>query len=133
VIYWPAVLVLLGTVLAMRLIAGANLREHGASVALAGAGTLGALAGLVRALLGMAAQDIAGVSAGISFLVTVCFTTLLGLALVTFSSDDRSRLHRGANGFVVGARIAWVVFPMLTVGLMVVVLIMILTPMTRRI
>jgi hypothetical protein len=130
--YWPAVLVLLGTVLAIRLIGGVKLRERASSVALAGAGALCALAGLVRALLGMAAQDIAGVSSGISFLVTTCFTTLVGLAIVTFSADDRNRLRHEMNGAVVAARIAWVVFPLVTVGLMVIVLIMIVTPMTRR-
>jgi len=131
--YWPAVLVLLGTVLAIRLIGGAKLRERAASVAWVGAGVLCALAGLARALLGMAAQDIAGVSSGISFLVTTCFTTLVGLALVTFSMDDRSRLRHEMNGAVLAARIAWVVFPLVTVGLMVIVFIMILTPMTRRV
>ena len=132
-LYWPAVLVLLGTVLAIRLIGGAKLRERAASVALAGAGVLCALAGLARALLGVAGHDIAGVSSGISFLVTTCFTTLLGLALVTFSADDCNRLRREMNGAVVAARIAWVAFPLVTVGLMVIVFIMILTPMTRRI
>ncbi len=130
--YWPAVLVLPGTVLALGLIGGVKLRERASSVALAGAGALCALAGLVRALLGMAGQDIAGVSSGISFLVTTCFATLVGLTLVTFAADDRNRSRHGMNGAVVAARIAWVVFPLVTVGLMVIVFIMILTPMTKR-
>ncbi len=132
VIHWPAVLVLLGAVLAIRIIGGEKLRARAASAVLAGAGTLGAFAGLVRALLGMAGQDIAAVSSGIGFLVTACFTTLLGLALVTFSADDRGRLRHEMNGTVFAARIAWVTFPLVTVGLMVIVFIMILTPMTRR-
>jgi hypothetical protein len=130
--YWPAVLVLLGTVLAIRVIGGKKLRERAASVVLAGAGVLCALVGLARALLGVAGQDIAGISSGISFLVTTCFTTLVGLVLVTFSMDDRGRLRHGMDGAMLAARIAWVVFPLVTVGLMVIVFIMILTPMTRR-
>ena len=129
-LHWPAVLVLLGVVVALGLLGGAPLRERAASAALAGAGTLTALSGLVQALLGVARADIAAVSAGMSFLVTAVFTTLLGLALVTYPRDDRRAAEPNRAPFA--ARIAWVLFPLLTIGLMAVMFLMTLTPMTRR-
>jgi len=131
-LHWPAVLVLIGLVAAIHLIGGAQVRERAGSAALAGAGTLTALAGLVQALLGIAGADITTISAGIGFLVTACFTTLIGLALITFPRDDRSRQRDMANGAALATRIAWVLFPLVTVGLMAITFIMILTPMQRR-
>ncbi len=132
-LHWPAVLVLLGTFVGIGLIGGARAREDAASVALAGAGTVTALTGLFQALLGVARADIVMVSGGISFLVTACFTTLLGLALVTFPGDDRREHLDVPSGIPVATRIAWVLFPLATVGLMAISYILILTPMTRRI
>jgi hypothetical protein len=130
--HWPAVLVLVGTLAGIRVIGGARVRENAASVAVAGAGTLTALAGLLQALLGVAGADVASISAGISFFVTACFTTLLGLALVTFPRDDRVAPHGAADGTLFAKRTAWVLFPLVTVGLMAIAFILILTPMPRR-
>ena len=129
-LHWPAVLVLLGVVGVLHLLGGTSLRRRAASAALAGAGTLTSLSGLVQALLGIGRADIAAVTAGMSFVVTTPFVTLLALALVTYPGDDRRA--QAAEGAPLGARIAWVVFPLLTVALMAVTLLMILTPMTRR-
>jgi uncharacterized integral membrane protein len=129
-LHWPAVLVLVGAVAALRLIGGSSLRERAASAALAGAGTLTALFGLVQALLGIARAEIAAVVAGIGFMITACFATLLALALFTFPQDDRH--VDGAPRAPLTARLAWVLFPLLTVGLMAVTFLIILTPMTRK-
>jgi hypothetical protein len=85
----------------------------------------------VQALLGLAGADVTTISAGISFLVTSCFTTLIGLTLMTFPRDDRSRQPEVASGAALASRIAWVLFPLLTVGLIAISFIMILTPMQR--
>jgi hypothetical protein len=128
-LHWPAVLVLLGVVVAIRLLGGAAVRERAATAALAGGGTVTALAGLVQALSGIAGANLAAVSAGISFLVTACLATLLGLALVTFPHDDRI----ADDGRLLAARVAWVLFPLVTVALMAITFLMILTPMTRKV
>ncbi len=129
-LHWPAVLVLIGTVAVISLLGGASLRERAASAALAGAGTLTSLLGLAQAMLGMARADIGAVSAGLSFVATSCLATLLALALITYPHDDRSVLK--ARGTPLAARTAWVLFPLLTIGLMAITFIVILTPMTRR-
>ena len=129
-LHWPAVLVLVGTLAAMRLLGGEALRERAASAALAGAGTLTALFGLVQALLGIAHAEIAAVVAGIGFMITACFATLLALALFTYPPDDRC--IDGTHRAPLATRVAWVLFPLLTIGLMAVTFLMILTPMTRR-
>jgi len=129
-LHWPAVLVLLGVVAALSLLGGASLRERAASTAVAGAGTLTSLSGLVQALVGVARADLAAVVAGMSFLVTACFITLLALALVTYPRDDRriGDVHGGS----LGARVSWVLFPLLTFVLLAITFLMILTPMTRK-
>jgi hypothetical protein len=129
---WPALLVLFGAVAAIRLIGGQAVRERAASASLTGAGTFTALAGLVQALLGIAGADIATVAAGMSFLLTACFTTLLGLALVTFPQDDRRGMRDATSGTALATRVSWVLFPLLTAGLLAITFLMILTPMTRR-
>ncbi len=129
-LHWPAVLVLIGTVAVIALLGGPSLRERAASAVLAGAGMLTSLLGLAQALLGMARADIEAVSAGLSFVATTCLATLLALALVTYPHDDRSVLE--GHGAPLAARIAWVLFPLLTIGLMAITFIVILTPMARR-
>jgi len=132
-LHWPAVLVLVGVVAAIRLLGGAAVRERAATAALAGGGTVTALAGLVQALSGIAGADLSTVSSGISFLVTACLATLLGLALVTFPRDDRNGGRAGVDGNLLAARVAWVLFPLVTVALMAITFLMILTPMTRKV
>lgn len=130
-LHWPAMLVLAGVVLAVQLLGGPRLWGRSATVVVAAAGTLTALVGLVRALLGLAGRDVAEVATGISFALTACFTALLGLALVTFPLDDRRRAQGEADGRVPAERVAWVVFPLFTLVLLAIALVLILTPMVR--
>ncbi len=133
IVHWPAVLVLVGVVAVIRLSGGAAVRERAATAALAAGGTVTALAGLVQALSGIAGANLAAVSAGIGFLVTACLATLLGLALVTFPRDDRNGGRARGEGNLLAARVAWVLFPLVTVALMAIAFLMILTPMTRNV
>ena len=131
-LHWPAVLVLLGVTAALRLLGGAAVWDRAASVALVGAGTVTALVGLLQALLGVAAANLAAVSSGMSFLATTCLTTLIGSALVAFPLDDRHGQRHASDGVTLATRIAWVLFPLIAIGATAIIVILTLTPMQRR-
>jgi lysylphosphatidylglycerol synthetase-like protein (DUF2156 family) len=124
----PALLVLAGATLAFALLTGRAWRRL-APTALAAAGALAALAGLVQALLGMARVSIAQVTAGLQSVTTACFVTLLALALLVVPPseprDDR------ADGARTATSVAYALFPLVSLLLLAITMVMVMTPMKR--
>jgi hypothetical protein len=118
VFYWPSILVVLGGALTLLGVAGGALRGRIAAASVALAGTIGALAGLVVALVG--------------FMVTACFIALVVMTLAANPAEDR-RAKRGEPGVPSPwSRAAWLLFPLITVLVLVITLVMVMTPMTRK-
>lgn len=124
----PAWLAVVAGALAFVLYRG-EIRGGGSlTLGLGGAGTAGALFGLLHALHGFAGSRIEAVAGGLVFVSSACVATLVGLAAVGLPREDR------ALGQAPGApsRLVWYGFPLLTVLMVVIAWLMVSTPMKMR-
>lgn len=128
-LHGPALLVLAGAAAGFAALSGRAWRRLSA-MAIALAGTLAALVGLVQALLGMAHVSIAEVTAGLQSVITACFASLVGLALVSGSGvptepGDRTDVVSSAN------TVATALFALVALLLLGVAFALVVTPMTK--
>ena len=125
----PAWLVTAGGTLALALyLRGIG---HGASVVvgLGGAGTVGVLLGLTRALHGFATVSIDDVAGGMMFAVSSGYAALTGLAVVGLPLLDRdAREGRRVPGAARGAACG---FPLVVLILLVVTVLLVMVPMEK--
>ncbi len=126
-LHGPALLSLAGATLALLLLFGRAWRRL-APVALALAGALAGLVGLVQALLGMAHVSIAQVTAGTQSITTACFVSLVALALLSVSPSETDGAR--GNGARTAVNVAHALFPLVCLLLLAVQVIIIITPMT---
>ena len=132
VFYWPSILVVLGATRTLLWIAGGALRGRIAVASLALAGTIASLVGLVVALLGLADRSLERVTSGLGFMVTACFVALAGMTLFANPAEDR-RARRGEPGTPSPwSRTAWLLFPLIAILVLVVTMVLVMTPMTRK-
>jgi len=127
-LHGPTLLLVAGATLALVLLFGRAWKDL-APVALALAGTLAALVGLLQALLGMARVSIALVTAGMQSVATACFVTLVAMALLAAApaaaSGDRTDGARTANS------VAYALFPLVSLLLLAIAMVMVMTPMKK--
>jgi len=129
-LHWPAVLVVAGAAVLVAMIAGAELRGRIGVAALALAGALASLGGLVLVLLGFADQNLPRVVSGLSSILTACFVALAGMLAIANPIEDR-RMRQGGSPFPIN-RTAWILFPVATLFFLVIVLVLAMTPMRQQ-
>lgn len=122
----PALLVVAGGSLLLIRAAGKGTAARLLAPALALAGTFAAAAGLVQALLGFAARDLARVTAGIAFLLSSGFSALLAMLLLARPAPAAGRPAGGP-----AVLLAWTLFPLVALLFLVLALVLAMTPMTR--
>ena len=108
-------------------LAGRGAARSALAPAVALAGLLAGLGGLVQALSGFAARDLGRVTAGLAFLLTGGFAGLLGLLVAARATGD----GRERKGAVAGA-IAWALLPLAALLFLAFAFAAVLTPMTAR-
>jgi len=123
-LHGPALLTLAGATLLLLLLFGRAWKRL-SPVALAVGGTLAALVGLVQALLGMAHGSIAQVTAGTQSITTACFAALVALSLLSVSPERTE----SRDGIRTANHVAYALFPLVTLLLLAVELVMVMTPM----
>jgi hypothetical protein len=128
---WPALVFVALAVLAVTLI-GAPLRVRVWTAAFAFAGLLGALVGLVQVLTSFAARNLAGLTSGLSFVLSSCFVALLALAAVAGPAVDRTLRSNPAEQPSWLERTIWALFPAAALLFLVLTFILVITPMTAR-
>jgi len=124
----PAWLAVAGGALAIVLYLGDRRRGRSATLALAVAGLVAAVLGLLQALHGFALSRITSVAAGITFLLSACVATLVGLGAVALPLEDRERRLDGTAPF----RLVWYGLPIVTMLLLAAAVALTLTPMAQR-
>jgi len=131
-VYRPSLLVVVGGTLALILFMGGNTTRLTPSAAFAGMGLIGSLMGFIQMLIGMTdpgPRGIGHVAGALAFVLFSCLTALLGMVLIGAPLEDRAvRIGR------VGApspfsRVAWYVFPLLSLIFLVLVFNMIILPL----
>ena len=128
----PSLFVVLGGALALMLFMGGNNIRLTPSAAFAGMGLIGSLMGFIQMLIGMtdpSPQGIGHVAGALAFVLFSCFTALLGMALIGAPLEDRAIRTRQACRPSAFSRVAWYVFPLLSLIYLVLVFNMIILPL----
>ena len=131
IVYWPSLLVVLGGALALMLFVGSVNSGPPLSMSFASMGILGFLIAFIRMLLGIGSSQIMSVASNLVFLLSSCFAALLGMILVGAPLEDRAvRTGRAAKPSAF-SRVSWYGFPLLTLILVPLVIVLITTPIPR--
>jgi hypothetical protein len=130
-LHWPAILAVAGGGLVLALYLGFPRNREALTLGLASAGALGALLGLTQALRGITHGSIESVTAGMTFLISACFASLVGLAAFGLPMQDRARgLQEEAPS--VASRVAWYGIPFVAMACLAITTLLVLTPMKRK-
>lgn len=122
----PALLAFAGAALLLLRLAGRGAERSALAPAIALAAFLAGLAGLLQALSGFAARDLARVTSGLAFLLTGWFAGLLGLLLAARRADGGGPRGGGA----VADGVARALLPLAALLFLVFSFLAALTPMT---
>jgi hypothetical protein len=132
-VYRSPLLVVLGGTMALILFAGGNKTKLTLSAAFAGMGLIGSLMGFIQMLHGITIggpKGIGHVAGALVFVLSSCFTALLGMALIGAPSEDRAIRMSRAVAPSTFSRVAWYVFPLLSLVFLVLVFTMIILPLS---
>jgi hypothetical protein len=131
-VYRPSLLVVLGGTIVILLFVGSLTTKLTPSAAFGGMGLIGALMGCIQMLHGFAdatPQGISIVAGALAFVLSSCFTALLGMALIGAPIEDRAIRSGRVASMSPFSRVSWYVFPLLSLFFLVLVFCMIVMPM----
>jgi TonB family protein len=132
IIYWPSLLVVLGGALALMLFIGGVNSGPPLSMSFASMGLIGFLMAFIQMLLGIGSSKIGSVVSALVFVLSSCFAALLGMILVAAPLEDRAVRTGRVAAPSAFSRAAWYGFPLLTLILTPLVIIIITTPLPRN-
>jgi hypothetical protein len=132
VVHWPAVLVVLGAALGLRVLAGGRLARQVSPSVFAGAGTLGCLIGVVSVILAVAEPDLPRLTVAVSFILTASFVALLAMALIANPAEDRRVLEGEAGDYSWASRAAWLIFPLAALIFLFIAFLVVSTPFPMK-
>ena len=131
-VYRPSLLLIVGGILALMQFMGVNNSRLTLSTAFAGMGLIGSLMGFIQMLIGMTdpgPQGIGRVAGAVAFVLSSCFTALLGMALVGAPLEDRAIRIGRVDAPSAFSRVSWYVFPLLSLIFLILVFINIIMPL----
>jgi hypothetical protein len=131
-LHWPALLVVGGGGLALALYLGFPRNSEALTVGLASAGVVAVLLGLTQALRGFAHGSIELVTSGLTFVISACLASLVGLAAFGLPLQDRAQGPRDETPSV-ASRVAGLGLPFVVLVCIVITTLMVLTPMKKKI
>jgi flagellar motor component MotA len=129
VIHWPSLLIVLGGTVALVLFVGTGAGGQTLTLGFAVTGFIGSLMGCIQVLLGFSARNIEEIAAAMTFVLSSCFFALLGMMLVGAPLEDRTIKGSADASHSTSSRVAWYVFPLVTLILIVVTFVLVITPM----
>ncbi|MGD9346449.1 MAG: hypothetical protein PVH84_11330, partial [Candidatus Aminicenantes bacterium] len=130
-LYWPSLLVVLGGTIAIALFAGNSAASRSMTLGFALTGLLATLMGFVQAMIGFSSKNIQDVASAITFILSSCFIALMGMMLVGNPLVDRSAKAIKAHKAQTLNRIAWFIFPFMTLILLFLTFVMVVTPIQK--
>jgi len=131
VVYWPSLLVVLGGTIALVLFVGNLAKGRMFTLGFAITGLIGSLMGIIQVLLGFSSKSIQDIAAAVTFILSSCFFSLLGMMLIGAPLEDRSIKNSKTAKHSTLSRVAWYVFPLITLILLVVTFVIVVTPMKK--
>jgi TonB family protein len=131
ILNWPSLLVVLGGALALLLFIGEVNSGPPLSMSFACMGFIGFLMAFIQTLLGFASSKIGSLASAIVFLLSSCFAALLGMILIGAPLEDRAVRTGRIAAPSAFSRVSWYGFPVLTLILVPLVVVLITTPVPR--
>ena len=131
--YWPSLLVVAGGALALLLFMGDIRKGQNVVLSFGFAGLIGSLVGLVQTLQGMSFGRIQDVAAAITFIVSSCFISLIGMMLIGVPLEDRAFSGTEDLPFKKRSLIACYGFPLVTLLYLALITILIVTPIRKNV
>lgn len=131
-IHWPSLLVVVGGTIVLVLFAGDAAGGRSITLSFAFTGLIGILMGFVLVLHSLASKSIKDVASSAAFIISSCFIALLGMMLAGIPLEDRTIKVRKSYRELALSRIAWYVFPLLTLIFLFFVFILIITPIKKE-
>jgi heme/copper-type cytochrome/quinol oxidase subunit 2 len=86
--------------------------------------------GCIQVIQGFAARSIEEISTAMAFVLSSCFFSLLGMMLLGAPLEDRALKNSARVRQSTMSRVAWTIFPLVTLILIIVTFILVITPMT---
>jgi flagellar motor component MotA len=130
-IYWPSFLVVFGGTIALVLFVGNSAKGQTFTLGFAVTGLIGSLMGIIQVLIGLTARSIQDVASAVTFILSSCFFSLMGIMLVGAPLEDRSIKDLKTAKRSTLSRVAWFVFPLITLILLVITFVIVVTPMKK--
>jgi len=131
VVYWPSLLVVLGGTIALVLFVGNSAKGQTFTLGFAITGLIGSLMGIIQVLLGFSSKSIQDIAAAVTFILSSCFFALLGMMLLGAPLEDRLIKNMQTAKHSTLSRVAWYVFPLITLILLVITFVIVVTPMRK--
>jgi flagellar motor component MotA len=131
--YRPAMLVILGGTIALILFMRLASSVSMLSTAFAAMGLIGSLMGCIQMLHSMTMNGptgIAHLAGALAFVLSSCFTALMGMVLVGAPLEDHAIRMGRVSAPSALSRVSWYVFPLLAMIFTVLVFVMLITPLT---
>ncbi len=130
-LHWPSLLVVLGGTVVLLLFMGRDAIGRSLPLAFAFTGLIGAITGLIQTMLAVAGRSIEEVAAAMVFLLSCCFLALTGMMILGAPLEDRALKYRNAPSRMMSGRIAWLLFPLLTLVFLLVTFVLVITPIKK--
>jgi hypothetical protein len=130
-IYWPSLLIVAGGTMAMVLFIGKTGAGRPVSLCLALTGIIGSLIGFVQVLISFSDRSIKGIAAAITFIISCCFISLLGMMLIGIPLEDRAVKYLDRKKPLTITRLAWFLVPLAALIFLVLTFVLVITPMRK--
>ena len=130
-IYWPSLLVVLGGTIVLVMFIGDAAAGGSFTLSFALTGLIGSLMAFVQTLISFSSRGVRDVASAITFIISSCLIALLGMMLVGIPLEDRT-IKSGKNKKQLAlSRIAWYVFPVVALILLIFAFVMVLIPVKK--
>ncbi len=130
-IHWPSILVVLGGTMALVMFIGDAAAGRSFTLSFALTGLIGSLMAFVQTLISFSSRGVRDVASAMTFIISSCFIALLGMMLIGIPLEDRT-IKTGKNKKQLTlSRIAWYVFPVVALILLIFAFVMVLTPIKK--
>lgn len=131
-VFRPPLLVVFGGTLVLMLFKGGNATRLTPSTAFAGMGLIGSLMGFIQMLHGMTDPSVHGigrVAGALAFILFSCVFALIGMAILGAPLEDRAIRAGLIAAPPAPSRVAWYIFPLLSLIFLILVYKMIVLPL----
>lgn len=130
-LYWPSLLIVAGGTIVLVLFIGGAAIGQSFTLSLALTGFIGTLVGYYLLLQGFLNRNIQDIAGAITYIISSCFFALLGMIFLGAPLGDRVLKHSRTQKQGTLNRVAWFIFPLITLIFLTLSFVLVLTPIKR--